>query len=333
MKIIRTFAGIVLAMAALAVASPSHAQPVTLLMGTGHSADTASSMAMEIFKAEVERRTDGAIQVEVVYDMKLGSILDIVQKVRAGAVFATWLPTTYLSRLVPEVDAINLPFVFNSYEEVLQVLDGPTGALIKAKLDAKGFTTLALMNSGGRNVMNAKRPLTAPADFKDLKLRLAPLEILHATFRAFGTTTFNTDTKDTYDALQQGLFDGMDIPYVIMNAYGFADNQKYISNTMHLMDPDILVANKRMFSSLSREHQQAIRESARIARDWERKKVHEAQETALAALKTKGLQFVPVPRETRLALRRVAAGVIHKMKGQIDAELVDRVMAETGTER
>jgi TRAP-type transport system periplasmic protein len=344
MKITRSFAGsglpaamltmALLAMSSFALAScagvwPCQAQQVTVVIGSGSVAGTPSSTAMEIFKDEVARRTLGAISVELSMDQKLGGVLEIAQKVRAGTVFATWLPATYLSRVVPEVEVVNLPFVFNSYDEVQRLLDGPTGKLIEAKLDAKGFTVLLWMDYGGRSVMNAKRPLKTPEDFKDLKLRLGPLEILHATYRALGTTTFNTDTQDTYMALQQGLVDGLDAPYAMMNSFGFADNQKYISDTRHVMDPEVLVANKRAFNGLPPEHRQAMREASKVAGEQQRKMANDSQAAALAVLQAKGLQFDPVPQETRRALRKVAAGVIDDMKGRIDTKLVDRVMAET----
>jgi TRAP-type transport system periplasmic protein len=345
MKVARFFAGLALpaamlpmapptvasfAFASFALVRPCQAQPVTVVIGSGSAADTPSSAAMEIFKSEVARRTHGAISVVLSTDQKLGGVLEIVQKVRAGAVFATWLPATYLSRVVPEVEVVNLPFVFNNYEEAQRLLDGPTGRLIEAKLDAKGFTVLFWMDYGGRSVMNAKRPLKTPEDFKNLKLRLGPLEILHATFRALGTTTFNTDTQDTYMALQQGLVDGLDAPYSIMNSFGFADNQKYISDTRHVMDPEVLVANKRAFNALPPEHRQAMKEASKVAGDQERRMSNYSQAAALAALQARGLQFDPVPPETRRALRKVAAGVIDDMKDRIDTKLVDRVMVETG---
>jgi TRAP-type C4-dicarboxylate transport system substrate-binding protein len=329
MKVTQFVAGAALAAAMLAGAAPSRAEPVALVIGSGESSDAASTKGMEIFGDEVARRTHNAIRIELSTDQKLGGILDIAQKVRAGAIFATWLPVTYLARVVPEVEAINLPFVFNSYDEVQQILDGPTGKLIEAKLDAKGFATLFWMDYGGRNVMNAKRPLKTPDDFKNLKLRLGSLEILHATFRALGTTTIMTDTKDTYMGLQQGLFDGIDAPYSIMNSFGFADNQKYVSDTQHLIDPEVLVANKRAFNGLPPEHRQAMRDASKVAAVREREMTHDVQAKALAALQARGLQFDPVPAQTRKALRKVAVGVINGMKGRMDAELVDRIMAET----
>jgi hypothetical protein len=45
-------------------------------------------------------------------------------------------------------------------------------------------------------------------------------------------------------------------------------------------------------------------------------------------LKAKGMQFDPLPSETRTALRKATAGVIDGVRKRIGAELVDRVIAE-----
>jgi tripartite ATP-independent transporter DctP family solute receptor len=330
MRVVRSLAGAALAAVMVACAVPSQAQQVMLVIGGAPSADNATSRAMEIFKAEVESRTHDAVVIELAPDMKLGGAVETVQKVRAGTVFGSWVPASYISRLIPELDVVNLPFMFNSYDSVQTLVRGPTGRLIESRLDAKGFTTLLWMEYGGRSVMNAKRPLKTLDDFKDLKLRLAPLEILHATYRALGTTTVTTDTHDVYAGLQRGDFDGMETPYSVSNNFGFADNQKYLSDTNHIQDPVLVIVNKAAFNHLLPEQQKAIRDAARVVAPQERKLVHDTEAAALASLQARGLQFDPLPPETRRAIRKVAASVINRMKHRIDAELVDKVMAEVG---
>jgi tripartite ATP-independent transporter DctP family solute receptor len=330
MKIVRSAAGVAFAAAALALAivSSSRAQPVSLTMASAINAEHTSSKAMEIFKADVARRSKNAIDVELVPDMKLGGALDIVQKVRADGIFATWVATTFLARLLPPVDAVNLPFVFRNYEDAMRTVNGPVGKLIEAQLDAKGFTTLAWMQLGARNVENSKRPLKTIDDFKDLKIRVQPSEILTATFRSLGATPVVVDTKNNYEALQHGDIDGVEIPYSIVSGYRFSDYLKYVSDTDHLLELVVLIANKKAFMRLTPEQQKAVRDAAKVAALQQRKMADEGEKAALADLQARGLQFDPVPSETRVALRKAADGVIGRMKKRIGAELVDKVIAE-----
>jgi TRAP-type transport system periplasmic protein len=328
MKIVRSLAVCAAAAASVVVASSSRAEPVTLTMASAINAAHTSSEAMEIFKAEVGRRSKNAVDVELVPDMKLGGALEIVQKVRAGGIFATWVATTFVARLTPQIDAVNLPFVFRNYEDAMRTVNGPVGRLIEAQLDAKGFTTLAWMQLGARSVENAKRPLKTIDDFKNLKIRVQPTEVLTATFRALGSTPVVVDTKDNYMALQNGDMDGMEVPYSIVTGYRYSDYLKYVSDTNHLLELVVLIANKKAFMGLTPEQQKAVRDSARVAAVQQRKMADEGEKAALADLEAKGLQFDPVPPGTRVALRKAADGAINGLKRRLGADLVDKVIAE-----
>ena len=44
--------------------------------------------------------------------MQLGGAQENVDQVRSGTIFGTWIGIAYLSRTVPELEAVSLPFVF-----------------------------------------------------------------------------------------------------------------------------------------------------------------------------------------------------------------------------
>ncbi len=327
MKIARSLVGAAMAAVLLAMAAPMWAQEVSLRIASSLPIEHSSFKAMEIFKTEVERRTHNAISVELTPGEQLTSASEVVQKGRAESIFGFWVGAVYMARLVPETAVINLPFVFNNYREVMRMIDGPAGRLIEAKLDAKGFTTLAWMELGARNVANSKRPLKTINDFKNLRLFSQPAETFLATFRALGADPRVIATKEVYGALQQGDIDGMEATYSIINGYKYYEQMKYISDTNHILDLIILVANKKAFMDLRPDQQKVIRESARLAALQQRKMADEGEAASLAALKTK-LQFDPIPPETRVAMRKATAGVINGMKPSIGAEMVDKIIAD-----
>ena len=329
MKFIRSFVGATTTAAILAFASLAQAQPVALRIAGAFGAEHTSSKAMEIFKVELARRSQGLIEVEIIPDMKLGGAKDLIDGVRAESVFATWVGVAFVSRLVPEVEAVSLPFLFKNYDQATRAVDGTVGKLIEAKLSAKGFTALAWMELGARHVTNAKRPLKTLNDFKGLKIRMQPNETHLATFRALGASPVAMDIKDVYVALQQGHIDGQENPYSVIHANKYFETQKYLSDTGHILDLIVFIANKKTFMSFAPEQQKAIRDAARIAAMQQRKMAAEGEATALADLKAKGMQFDPLPPATRIALRRATAGVIDGVRRRVGAELVDKVVAET----
>jgi tripartite ATP-independent transporter DctP family solute receptor len=315
--------------AALAVASPSKAQPVSLTFASSINPDHTSSLAMEMFKAEVARRTKDTVEIDIVPGMKLGGAMDILQKVRTDAMFGTWVSIAFVSRLVPQIDALTLPFVFRNYDDAMRTVNGPVGKRIEAELDAKGFTTLGWMELGARHVLNARQPVKTLDDLKGLRIRTQPGETYMATFRALGAIPLAVDPKDLYLAQQQGHIDAMEVPYSIVNAeeYKFYEHLKYISDTSHILEFMVVIANKKAFMRLTPEQQKAISDAARLASAQQRKMADEGEAAALAGLQAKGLQFDPVPPETRVALRRATVSVINRMKSQVGADLVNNVFA------
>jgi tripartite ATP-independent transporter DctP family solute receptor len=326
-----TFAAAGVLLAASPAAMPAaHAQGTTLRIAGNFAAEHTSSKAMETFRAEVSRRTNGSLVVDLFPGMQLGGAQENVQAVRAGTIFATWIGVAFVSRPVPEVEAVSLPFVFGGREQAMRVIDGPVGALIEEKLGAKGFTALGWMELGARHATNSKRPLKTLDDFKGLKLRMQPNQTHLATFRALGANPVAMDIKELYSALQQGVVDGQENPYPIIHANRYFEVQKYLSDTAHFFDFIILIANKQMLDGLTAEQKAAVREAAKVAVAEQRKAAADAEAATLADLKAKGMQLDPLPAKTRETLRKASAGVVDEVRKRIGADVVDKVLAEAG---
>jgi tripartite ATP-independent transporter DctP family solute receptor len=310
-----------------AFAASAQAQSVPLTIATSMIAAHTSTRAMETFKVDVARRSHGSIEVELaLVGEQIGSPAELIQKLRAESFFAVLVGASTLARLIPEIEATNLPFLFRNYDDVMRTIDGPVGRLIESKADAKGFVVLAWFEFGARSVLNAKRPLRTFDDLKGLKLWVSPAQTFQATFRALGAAPMMIPTRDINNALQQGDIDGLEVSYTIMNRY--RENTRYVSDTNHVLDLLLLVANKKSFSRLTPEQQKTIRDTAKLAALQQRKMADEAEAAALTSLRDAGLQFDPIPREMRVAMRKATAGVIDGLKTSIGAELIDQVIAE-----
>ena len=300
----------------------------TLRIAGNFAPDHSSSKAMEVFRSELKRLSGGGLDVDLFPGMQLGGAKENVDAVRAGTIFATWVGAAFVSRLVPDVEAVSLPFVFEDREAALRVIDGPVGELLDRKLGDKGFKALGWMELGFRNVTNGKRPLKSLDDFKGLKLRMQPNETHLASFRALGANPVAMDVKELYSALQQGVVDGQENPYPIILTNRYFEVQKYLSDSRHFFDYIPIIANRKQFEALKPEQRNAVTEAMKAAVAAQRKAAAEEDAAALAELKAKGMEHDPLPPETRKALRQATAGVVQDVKKRIGAELVERVVAE-----
>ncbi|WP_420349379.1 TRAP transporter substrate-binding protein [Pelagibius sp.] len=322
----------VLGMAVLAApllfagAGPSVAE--TVRIAGNFAVDHSSSKAMEVFKQELAEHSGGALTADIFPAMQLGGAQENVDQVRSGTVFATWIGIAYLSRTVPELEAVSLPFAFSDRDAAFRVIDGKVGDLLDEKLAEKGFLSLGYMELGSRNVTNNVRPLRTMADFADLKIRLQPNETHLASFKAIGANPVAMGIKEVYSALQQNVLDGQENPYSIIATRRFDEVQKYVSDSGHFFDFIILVANKDRFDALPAEQQQALRDAAAGAVAWQRAKAAEEDAAARVELVKRGMRFDPLPPETRAALQDATAGVVDELKAKIGSEIIDAVLAE-----
>jgi tripartite ATP-independent transporter DctP family solute receptor len=323
----KSFLGSAAIAAAMLISAAGAEAQQTLRIAGNFAAEHSSSRAMETFKTELPKLSNNALAADLFPGMQLGGAKENIDAVRAGTIFGTWVGVAFVSRLVPEVEAVSLPFLFDDRAQAMKAIDGPVGKLIEQKLAAKGFGTLGWMELGSRNVTNSKRPLKTLQDFKGLKIRMQPNETHLATFRALGANPVPLDIKELYSALQQGVVDGQENPYAIINANRYSEVQKYLSDTGHFFDFILLMVNKKALEALPPDQRKAVTEAAKKAVAEQRKMAAESDVAALAELKSRGMQFDTISAETRAQLRKASAGVIEDVRKRVGSDLVDQMLA------
>lgn len=317
---------------ALLLCTPALAQEKIRVAGN-FATEHSSSIAMEqVFKKELARLGSNQMAVDIFPAMQLGGAKENVDAVRSGALFMTWVGAAFLTRIVPELEAISLPFLFPSRDIAFKITDGPVGQLLDQKLGDKGFISLGWMELGSRHVTNSKRAIRSLADLKGLKIRMQPNETHLATFRALGANPVAMDVKELYSALEQGVVDGQENPYAIILTNRYGEVQKFVSNTGHFFDVIAVVANRKQFQAMKPAMQKAVRGAMSAAVEHQRRLAVELDTKALEELKKK-MQYDALAPQAVEELRKASASVVDTVKKRAGAELVDRVVAEVAKSR
>jgi tripartite ATP-independent transporter DctP family solute receptor len=315
---------LILAAAAAAPALAAEQLRIASNFPTQHT----SSVAMELFKAEVEKATNKEVTVDLFPAMQLGGAQENVDQTRSGAIFGTVIGAAFLSRTVPEISALSVPFLFTSRPQAFKVVDGKVGDLIAAKLAAKGFQLLGFMELGPRHLTNNVRPIKTIGDFRALKIRLQPDDIHLATFRALGANPVAMDIKEVYSALQQGVLDGQENPYAVIRDRNFNQVQKYLTGTGHFFDFILVAVNKKRFDSLTPAHRTAIQTAMGKAVAKQRADAERADTESLEDLRKRGMQFEAASPQLIAEMQKATSGVVDLLKKKVDPALVDAVIAQ-----
>ncbi|USZ49567.1 TRAP transporter substrate-binding protein [Halomonas sp. DN3] len=315
---------------ALGLCTPLLAQAEDLRFGGNFTDDHSSSRAMARFAETLAEQSDGELTAQLFPNMQLGGAGENLDQVSSGAIMGSWIGISYLSRTVPELEALSLPFAFDSREDAFALIDGEVGELLDEKLAEAGFVALGYMELGFRHVTNAERPLESIEDFQDLKIRLQPNQTHLDTFRAIGANPVSMDIKEVYGALQQGVLDGQENPYSIIETKRLDEVQPYLSDTGHFYDYIVVVANRDKFEDLSDDQRATLMAAMGEAVAWQRETAAAEDTQARDTLIERGMQFTPISDETRAALREASQSVVDDLREKLGAELVDKVLEELG---
>jgi TRAP-type transport system periplasmic protein len=158
---------------------------------------------------------------------------------------------------------------------------------------------------------------------------MQPNETHLATFRALGANPVAMDIKELYSALQQGVVDGQENPFSVINASRYFEVQKFVANTGHFFDFINVVANRKAFEALPPAQQKVLRDSMAKSVAWQRSRAQAEENESVAEIKKRGMTYDEVSPQFREQMRKASAGVVEDVKKRVGADFVNRVIAET----
>jgi C4-dicarboxylate-binding protein DctP len=307
------------------------AEPIVIKFSHVVAVDTPKGQAAEYFKKLAEERTKGAVKVEVYPNSQLYKDKEEMEALQLGAV---QMLAPSLAKFGPlgakEFELFDLPFIFDGYEDLHKVTEGPVGKKLLKKLEPKGILGLAYWDNGFK-VMSANKPLRKPADFKGLKMRIQSSKILDAQMRALGALPQVMAFSEVYQGLQTGVVDGTENPPSNLYTQKMHEVQKYVTVSNHGYLGYAVIVNKKFWDGLPADIRTtlegAMAEATKYANDIAKKKNDED----LAAVKASGKSEIIIltPAE-RAEWKKVLVKVHDEQAGRIGADLIQEVYQATG---
>jgi TRAP-type transport system periplasmic protein len=266
------------------------------------------------FKEEVEKALPGKYVVNVHHSGTLGSETQVLEQIQLGTTQMSVCTTGPIEAFVPEIKALEMPFLFPSYKAADKVLDGPIGQELDKRFEKAGFVALHYLDNGFRNLTNSKHPVKTPADVEGLKIRTMEAPTHLAIWRAIGANP-TPMAWPIFTALQQGVIDGQENPIAVIYAAKLAEaGQKYLTLTRHVYSALVFVANKSFMDGLPAGDRKVIMEAAKTASLKGRAFIRDNEVKQLAELKAEGMQVEERP--DLAAFRNATAPVLQSTSGE-----------------
>ena len=246
--------------AALAVGSCTSAFAATTWKIAGGDSEGSSQHAFGLkFIEELEKNTSGKFTGQLFMSSQLGSEQDTVVEAGLGTLDFSILAINNVTPFSPTVGIFTLPYVIQSLEEAEMLTQGEVGQeLVDNTVRDAGVRIVGWAYTGFRVLTNSKKPVKTLEDLQDIIVRVPKNEIMIDTYKAWGGNPTPMAWSETFTALQQGVVDGQDNPYVTVDAMKFDTVQKYVTNIRYIFSIEPLIMSEQLFQEQTPEVQQAV---------------------------------------------------------------------------
>lgn len=278
----------VAAIATTGVALQAHAATEVNL---GHTLSSSShySVGADAFKETLEELSDGAFTVKEHPSGSLGGEREMIEGLQIGTVDFVITSTGPLGNFVPETYVLDLPFLFEDYEQARCVMDSELGDELLEKMDEHDLVGLAWSENGFRHMTNSQREIATPEDAEGLRVRTMENSVHQEAFRQMGARPTPMAFPELFTALQQGTVDGQENPITVIVATNFWEVQDYLSLTGHVYSPAILLGSPIFMDGLSEEERGWFEQAADASVEATREEVSRLEREGVELLKEEGM--------------------------------------------
>ena len=265
----------------------------TFKMALGDAAGGTQDAAGKKFAEVFEVKTGGKHKIQMFHNGQLGSEQDTVNDAAMGLLDFSVLAINNITPFSPTVGILTLPYMILSLDEAVQLTQGDVGKELKENtIRDAGVRIVAWSYAGYRVLSNSKKPVKTLDDLSDLVVRVPKNEIMIDTYKSWGNNPTPMAWSETFTALQQGVVDGQDTPYITIHAMKFYEVQKYITNIRYLFLLEPIIISEAVFQEQSEEIQQAILEAGAEATEFSAQYLQDTEAALKKDLVAKGMEIV-----------------------------------------
>ena len=279
-------------LAASSLFTGGSALATTFKVAVGDAQGSAQWEMATKFKSSFETKTAGKHKVDLFPNGQLGSEETTINSASMGTLDFSVLAVNTITPFSPSVGVLTLPYVIQSAEEAKKLVTGDVGKELTANTvrDA-GVRIVGWTFTGFRVLTNSKKPVKTLADLKGLKIRVPKNEIMIASYQAWGINPTPMAWSETFTALQQGVVDGQDNPYITVHAMKFSEVQKYITNIRYVFSLEPIIVGEGVFKKQPADVQKAILDAGAEATEHSYKWLNETEARIKKELTAKGMQI------------------------------------------
>ena len=283
------------------------------------------------FKDEVERRTNGAVAIEIFDNSRLYKDNEIVGAVSSAAIEMGITNYNQFSAQVPAIDIIGLPFLLN-FDALVRAATEPDGEmrrlLDKAVLEATGVRIL-WWQAYGSSVFFAKgRDTRNPSQIHGQKIRVSG-ENYARFIKSCGGIGRVVSASKQHQAVKDGAVDMVTTGITGVDSRVLWKVTDTVTRTEHAALEFVVIINDQLWQTLPAAIRTIVLEASRKVERRLRDEMAEIEAKAYAFARSKGMTIHELAPDDVAEWRACSVGLLEDYMNSA-GELGSRLMAAYG---
>jgi C4-dicarboxylate-binding protein DctP len=298
--------------------------------------ETPKGLAAERFKEVLEENSGGNITVEIYPNSQLYGDEDEMQALQGGSVEMLAPAGAKFGTIASQLQVLDLPFIANSPEEIQEIVsrDSEIGQAIYENEDlaASNIKVLGLWDLGFKQ-FSSNQPIRTPEDLVGQKMRIqSGSDVLRDQFETWGSSPTPMAFGEVFNALQQGVIDGLENTYANFYSQKMHTVQSHMTESNHGYIGYVFVINNDFFERLPEDLQQAVTDAADEATAYNREVAFQKDQEAKQNIEEAGTtEFITLNEQDRQAFKdQVVPKVWDDYADVIGADIIEGLKRQQG---
>ena len=267
----------------------------TLIIAGYQGSDSIHTKSVEYFIDELSSEFITDFIMDITNDGDKASSL--IEKTQLGEIHASYLLSSYFEKILPEIQILDLPYLFNNRNEAYNSLKSDLFNYIDNKLKIKNLKLLGFWDNGIRHISSKIKLIKNLSDCKGQVIRTTPSPLHIEIFRKLGFIPKPLDVRDFKLAVEKNDIDAQENPLTNYWNFGVYKKQEFVSLTSHIFGFCLFVINDDYFNKLSDLNKKFLIKKSKETTKFQRKLAISEDDILIKKIKSKNIKIENIDKD------------------------------------
>jgi len=285
--------------------------------------DHPQGIGSDMFKDLVDERLGDKVEVTVYPNASLFDIDEGLEALQSGNIQMLSGPTAALVGMDPAYQLYNMPFLFNTTEQLRRFDESEAGLELRSKVEKNNLKILSMWFGNFKQITNSKTKIEKPEDLEKLKIRVMAGGLLEDQYTNLGASAVVLPYNELYMALQQGTVDGQENTFTEIAASNLFEVQDYLTVTNHAPGSYPFITNKEFWEELPEDIREELENIILEVTDEVEVVVSDIKEKDFNTIKETDIEITELNDKELEAFKEAFDPLYDKYRDIIGGELID----------